>query len=368
MARYRIELATPADDADLRQILAATPMPGRIAVSFRREPSYFAAAEVDGHFRQVVAGRDLDSGRLVGFGSRSIRRVYVNGLPAEVGYLSALRLLADYRNLGLLARGYTHFRKLHADGRAAIYLTTIAEGNEQALGLLTSRRAGLPAYHFAGRYHTLAVWPQKRLPPPLEVRPARPEDVRTIVEFLREHGPARQFFPCYEPADFFNTHGLLRGLRPQDLMLAWWQGRLVGTLGVWDQSDFRQTVVQGYDGPLRWMRPLVNCWAALRGRPRLPAAGQALPNRFAALPVVTNTDASGALNAAQVLCSLLHAAPRGPGYLLFGLHEGDPLLWLVRRYAVAEYVTRLYIACWEDGETSRLALDGRVPYLELGSL
>src|SRR4051794_39038334 len=127
MPRYRVELATPEDDADLRHILAATPMPGHIAVSFQREPSYFAAAEVDGHFRQVVAGRDLDTGRLIGFGSRSIRRAFVNGQPADVGYLSALRLLPEHRNLGLLARGYAFFRKLHADGRAPIYFTTIVE-------------------------------------------------------------------------------------------------------------------------------------------------------------------------------------------------------------------------------------------------
>jgi len=60
MSRYRFELAGPADDADLRHILAQTPLPGPIAVAFHREPSYFAGARVDGRFRQVVAARDLD--------------------------------------------------------------------------------------------------------------------------------------------------------------------------------------------------------------------------------------------------------------------------------------------------------------------
>src|SRR4051794_16637823 len=100
MSRFRFELATPADDADLRHILAATPMPGRIRVGFQREPSWFAAAVVDGHFRQVVACRDSQTGRLIGFGCRSVRRLYVNGAPAEVGYLSGLRVLPEFRNLG----------------------------------------------------------------------------------------------------------------------------------------------------------------------------------------------------------------------------------------------------------------------------
>src|SRR5947209_9826887 len=86
MNQYRFELATPADDADLRHVLAATPMAGRIEVAFRREPSWFAAAVVDGHFRQVVACRDRETGRVIGFGCRSVREVYVNGVRRAVGY------------------------------------------------------------------------------------------------------------------------------------------------------------------------------------------------------------------------------------------------------------------------------------------
>jgi hypothetical protein len=360
MSRYRIELATEDDDADLRRVLAETPMPGRVTVSFRREPSYFAAAEVDGHFRQVVAGRDLDTGRLIGFGSRSVRRVYVNGRPTDVGYLSALRLLAEHRNLGLVARGYAHFRKLHADGQAQLYLTTIAEGNDRALDLLTSGRAGLPAYHPAGRYCTLAI-PRVRSPRgQADIRPATPDDLPAILDFLQTHGPTRQFFPCYMAADFFGTHGALRGLRPADLLLAWQSGRLVGTLGSWDQSGYRQAVVHGYRGLLRWTRPLVNGWQWLHGRPALPRAGGALRHRIAALPVVAD-------HVPDVLTALLAAATGGE-YLLLGLHERDPLLPAARRYSTAEYVTRLFVVCWSDGEACRDALDGRVPYLEAGSL
>ena len=73
MIRYRIDLAGPGDDADLRHILAATPMPGEISVSFRREPSYFAGPRVDGRFRQIVAcSATSPTGRLVGFGCRSL--------------------------------------------------------------------------------------------------------------------------------------------------------------------------------------------------------------------------------------------------------------------------------------------------------
>jgi hypothetical protein len=134
------------------------------------------AAVVDGFSRQVVACRDQNTGRIFGFGCRSLRELYVNGQPTVVGYLSSLRVLPEYRNRGLVARGYAFFRRLHADGRTPFYLTTIAEGNETALQILTSGRAGLPMYHAAGRYHTIAIALPRRGP---IIEPASATNIRS---------------------------------------------------------------------------------------------------------------------------------------------------------------------------------------------
>src|SRR5262245_13232067 len=98
MSRYTIELAVPEDDAALRSVMAQTPMEGRISVAFGREPSFFAAAAVEGRFHQVVLGRDRVSQSVIGFGVRSIGERYVNGSPEPVGYLSGLRILPMHRN------------------------------------------------------------------------------------------------------------------------------------------------------------------------------------------------------------------------------------------------------------------------------
>src|SRR5438874_393944 len=81
VVRYEFQLASRADDAQLRAILAATPMPGRVSVSFRREPSFFDAAAVEGDFHQVVVCRDRREDRIVGFGCRGVRDRFVNGRP-----------------------------------------------------------------------------------------------------------------------------------------------------------------------------------------------------------------------------------------------------------------------------------------------
>ena len=68
MGQYQFELAHPADDRELRRILAATPMPGKVSVTFRREPSFYDAAAIDGSFRQVIVCRHNESQQIIGFG------------------------------------------------------------------------------------------------------------------------------------------------------------------------------------------------------------------------------------------------------------------------------------------------------------
>jgi hypothetical protein len=375
VSRYRFELASAADDADLRRVLAETPMPGPITVTFQREPSYFDAAVVEGDFRQVLACRDGNNGPIVGFGARAIDERYVNGRPEPVGYLSGLRLLEAHRNLGLVARGYAYLRRLHEDGRTRLYVTTIAAGNEQAIRLLTSGRAGLPAYHFAGRYHTMALpigrgrryvgaQDSPRGANDVQVRPARPDDLPDVLAFLQAVGPGRQLFPRYQAGDFFNPSGALRDLAAYDLLLAFRAGKLVGTLGAWDQAGFKQTIVAGYGSYLRWLRGLYNCWAGLRGRPRLPQPGQALRYLTAALPVVAGDDAV----VFKALVDALLCRTPAAEYLLIGLAEGDPLLAVLRSYRGVCYTTNVYLVCWQDGDELRASFDGRPLYLELGSL
>jgi hypothetical protein len=372
MSRYRLELATAADDADLRHVLAATPMEGRIQVAFHREPSYFNAASVDGTFRQTIACRETESGRIIGFGSRSVMDRYVNGVPRPIGYLSALRVLEEHRNRGLVARGYAYFRRLHtADKRTPLYLTTIAEGNEAALAVLTSARAGLPAYHDVGLFCTVAIpiqrrYRARRLDFGGTIRSAVASDAPLMLEFLSQHGPARQFFPYYTAADVFSEQGILKSLPLENVLLAFVRDRLTGILGGWDQLAFRQSVVQGYAGALRYARPLYNAWAWARGLPGLPAVGKPFRYLMGALPVVA--EQSTVVFRALLDALLCRAAGMPYEYLLVGLHESDPLLGELQSYGGTGYRTRLFLVCWEDGEPLRRSLDGRPPYLELGCL
>src|ERR1700737_4003000 len=89
--RFEFSLASEAEDEALRALLRHISMPGNINLSFQREPSFLLAEQAGSIASQVMVCKDRTKDQIVGMGSRSIRNVYIDGKPAQVGYLSMLR-------------------------------------------------------------------------------------------------------------------------------------------------------------------------------------------------------------------------------------------------------------------------------------
>jgi hypothetical protein len=121
----------------------------------------------------------------------------------------------------------------------------------------------------------------------------------------------------------------------------------------------KQVVVRGYSRRLERWRPWINVWAALAGRPRLPAAGEAVSNAYVSHLACDVRRGE----VAEWLIRLLHgpAHTRGIDYLTVGLDARDPRLAHLRKaFGAREYVTRIYAVHWEDGAELAGALDGRL--------
>ncbi len=373
-ARYGFRLANQADEAALRQLLRETPMDGPVRVTLRREPDYFAASVVDGPCRQTLVVTDLHSQCVVGMGCRSIRPRYVDGQAAPVGYLSGLRILPEHRSGTVLVRGYQALRRLHEDGATDYYLTTIADGNRRAVAALTGSRARMPTYFPVGTYHTFVIPLRPRLTSwqssDLEIRPLSRNEVPQLIDFIAEMGKSKCFLPCYTQEDFCGPQATFPDLATEDILAAWRGSQLVATLGLWDQSRFRQTVVEGYRGPVRWSRGAFNVLACCWGWPRFPACGQPTHSLVAALPLAREGQASA-------FHALLKAAgdyvrQRQPGLrsrsLLVGSFERDPLLLVCQGASLFRYDTQVFLVYWDESSVrpERFAL--RDLYLELGCL
>lgn len=348
-------------------------MPGVIRLAYARDPDWFKGQDALGHFHQTVVGLD-ERGAVAGAGVRAIRTAYVDGKPCEIGCLSGLRSLAGVRRGLGLAQGYRFLRRLHqTDLRTPVYLTTILESNTPAQALLTSGRAGLPRYHDLGRVNTY-LWTQPSGaraddPPNVAFRILHGRPDAGLVDFLKREGSKRLFFPCVDgPAGTCSPWGDFSAV---DFCVAERAGEIVGLVGQWDQRASRQIRVVGYAPALSRLRPAVNAFARMIPKaslPRLPRPGEPLAACFATLVCVKEDDP-------RVFASIMrrlgdHARARGFSAFIVSLHERASLNAALSRWDHRFACrSRLYCACWEDGEAFYQALDPeQVPYVDGGML
>jgi hypothetical protein len=374
MPPFTFGLAIPADDAALRRLLRENPIPGTITLTFEREPSYFGAAVVEGPFQQTIVARDGATGMIVGMGSRAVRPLTVNGQVMPVGYMSQLRIDGRYgwgAAVGRVVRqGFAFYRQLHADGRTPFYLLSLVADNHAAERLL---RAGLPHGPYFRPYatlHTYAIATRRKRPPlplPGNLHLVTGADcwLPAIVACLQRCALRQQFAPWWAEETLFHA-AHTPGLRPEDFVLAVQGDEVVGCLACWDQSQFKQTVVRGYQGLLGQARPLWNVITPLTGWPTLPPPNTALKHGYVSHLAVANDHP-------MVFAALLRhahsvAVERRYQFLMLGLAAADTKNRLMRAYQTLCYPSQITIAAWDEDLEAVAGLDDRPLGVEIALL
>jgi hypothetical protein len=369
MSQYLTEIAGGQNDKELRDILKSIPMSGHISLCFEKEPSFLRALQIEGEHNQVGVVRERSKNMIVGFAARSIRCAYLNGKAENLGYISNLRIIDGYRNSRVLAEGYRFYRQMHKDGLARIYVSTIMSDNKMAIGLLTSKRAGLPDYQDVGEYQTsIIARGRKKAKQQKQYRivSGHREMLKDIVSFLREEGSKKQFYPFYSEEEFLGDNDRLMGLNVENVYIALKDEKIVGVIAKWDQNGFKQTRVAGYSGMFGAIRPFYNMYAKIMGYPLLPKPGQNL-NFFYVSCIVVKDNEPGIFSE---LLGRLYDDFVGTNHPFFvvGLHSKDMLLHSLKAYRRFTIKSRLYVVHFQDGEESFRGLDERVPYLEAATL
>jgi len=360
--------ASAADNSQICAQMRRTAMPGRISLVISHDPSFFESMEVEGYGLRVIVGeRD---GQVVGVGLMAKRQMYVNGLPTEIGHVSTLRIDPSIRNTTALARGFRLFKQWHEeDSGPPFYLCTILQENALARRILTSGRAGLPASRDVGTLYTAAIplikRPPSRSPAGLSVVRGNAVKSEAIIKFLNRVGQDRQFFPVYTVEDLLRKDGVLRGLRQDDFHVAVIGDRIVGVTACWNQLPFRRIVVNGYSGGMRWLKPAMSPLTRLLKLAPLPNPGDAIQSTIAACIAIEGNEPK---IFKALLTAILHAEYNtGKTFLMVGLMEADPLLSVARHYTHLPTRSCIQALGW-DGLGKLADLDGRPPYMELGSL
>jgi len=370
MPSLKFELARPEDDPGLRRLLRENPMPGSISLSFEREPNYFNASLIEGRFHQTLVAHEMESGKVIGVGNRSVRPMFVNGVVQDIGYMSQLRIHPRYgKGLYLargLAQGFKLYRELHEDGRAPFYLMSIIEDNLPARKLLTSSLPDYPCAQEYARMFTYAIYRTRRkralsLPHPLRLVRGDKKYGTEIVDCINRNNACKQF------ASFWTCDSLFASnLTPADFFLALERDRVVGCLACWDQTAFKQTVVRGYSGALARWRRILNAFAPFGLSPYLPEPNTPLRHSYASHLAIDGDNP-------QIFAALLRAVynenlARGYNHFMIGLAESNPLRKVVRSYRPLTYISQIYLVTWDSGNVFMTNLDQRIPGMEIAVL
>jgi len=356
------------DDGQICVLMRSISMPGSISLTVDCEPSFFKAIEVEGNTRRVIVGES--NRQIVGVCLMAKRRMFLNGTPTDVGYMSSLRIQPLIRSKTHIIQGVQIFRQWHKESFGVpFYLFAVLQDNLAARNVLTSGLFGLPVSKEVGTLYAAAIPLIKRCSPclPDGIRVVRGGAVGAvkIAEFLNRAGSEKQFYPVYTADDILADNQILQGLHLDDFYIAISGDRIVGVIACWNQLSFRRTLVTGYSGYMRWLKQLIAPLVKALHMAPIPNPGEAFKNVFAACIAIAGNDQ----RIFKVLLDtiLQDEYNTGKTFLMFGLMEGDPLLPVLRKYLHVPIRTCIYAWAW-DGLDAVNQLDGRLPYLELGGL
>ena len=364
--RFRAELAChQRDDAALRSLLRSGVMRGQIDVTLEREPSFHHALAIEGDRRHTVVVRDTATAGIVCMGTRSVRRVWFNGQPHRVGYLGALRTAPGARGIKRLASGYRMLETTRRHDELPFDLTSIAADNIAARRLLERGLPMLPRYRALCDYETLLIpVGRRRARSDPRVEAGRQELYGDIADCLARNLRRYQLAPVWTEGDL-RCRERSRDLSPGDFVVIREQGRVVACGAFWDQRRFKQAVVRGYAPMLGRMRPLLNLWLGLRGRPQLPTIGSRVPIAYISHFAAERDRSDLGVAIVRALCG--RAAGRDIRLLTVGFAAGHPLLDALRQeFPVRTYTSRICRVQWQDAPEAEL--DARIPHLEVATL
>ncbi len=342
---------TEADDSELRAVIRRIPMEGSISLTFGREPSFLAAAKTGSLKSETIVGRKAPSSSIIGFGERSLRKVYMNGEEKTIWYLHTLRILPKERNARALLRGYQYFHSLPNESSAPYFLTTILDDNITAKKILESGRAGMPSYTRVGTLQTYLIPLRTRK----KIRTTSPEigrashlSISSAYSCLDSYNKGYSLAPRYDIPDLLGVSGILPAFNPENLYTFSFEGKVAGTLGVWDQQSFKQSIVASYSPRMKILRSVYNAQSYFSGSPYLPKTGNQIRMIYACLLSVMGNDTA---IFGELLDQVINDwSGIGHDWLVVGLLSGSPLERVVHKKSARQISSGVYLVHWKEDE------------------
>jgi hypothetical protein len=346
--KFSISLAKPEDAAQLLKIYECGDFKGNISVLYTRRPDPFKSLMFEGEKVVIPTVTDIENNVIVGMGVCIIRKAYINGEVKNVGYLTGLKGLPEYRKrVPSISEVYKYLHELTKND-VDMYYTTILKENESVQKMLEKKRKNMPEYRSMGEYTVYGFKTGTSVK-----EKGYTLEVGTIGKLERQYNEFPGNF------NFSPANVNLPGLVDENVyILRNNKGEEVASCAVWNQQSYKQYVITEYKGIYRYLKRLP---LKLMGFPNLPQENTPVNYGSMALLTVKGNDP---LLAEHFIRKVAEKA-NSYDFLMLGLFENHPFRGSMNRLKCIKYQSRLYTVHWED---NCLVPDNRPVTLEVGLL
>jgi GNAT superfamily N-acetyltransferase len=356
----------PEHNEEMLEILRDSPMESDgLTLCLDRSPDIFAVPRL--FFDTFNAYGFFMDDRLAGFAMICRKKLYVNGIPREIGYLANLYVRPEARKKGWLYKASEPLFKQVMEEIGFGYATTV-KGNRNTEPMVGRRIRKFPFIPHSKtiidlEIKNILITFKKKQDKKYSVRRATENDIPEISRLLDSEYKSRLFGPISTPGDIERLLSKRPGFTISDYYLAELQGRVVGVCSAWDNSNIRNIRVLAYRGVFRLVKATHSLAAPLLGFPALPKPGAAFReiqmNDFAV------EDRNPDILRALILRIYADYRKKGYNMLQIASYQGDPLLSATRGFITQPLFSRIIIGAADPDLVTREEIDCTRPFIDI---
>jgi hypothetical protein len=332
---------------------------GRISLLYSRRPSVLDSLNREGSPVEVYLAEEDD---LAGVGACAVNEMKIQGEIRRTAYLFSFRMNKNTPSaLRHFREGYAfHFSRMKELGIGDCF-TTILEDNKPAIQLLEKKRRAMPHYDYQGDIITLTLKTggMGKLPKGWTLGIPKEEDLDEMLQFYDEQMDRYSYAPQLKKEELLKGHScphysnfrLMRDSR----------GSILAMGAIWDQRNYKQYTVMGYQGLVKYIRPLTPMIFPFFGYPGLPRKGSVLKMFSLAFCLCKDSHSTIFME----FLGEIRRQTRGFDCLTIGLHEKDPLLAPIKKLPHIQYKSRFYRVFEQYQDQAPL---DKIPFIEIGRL
>ena len=339
--------ATERDGQEMLEIIESRPTQGLFEVLYTRRPNPVTSYLLENCNTDVYVIKD-GNGRIVLQGACAPHPVYIGGERKILGYINGIRKRIDFKEK-------IDWLRMMRDADTRVdydyHYCSILLANKHAQKVFEKRRADMPNLAYICDYTTFILKPRKSRDDngsynfgkfgKLDFRKAEKEDERPVVDFLIREGKSYDLFPCFERFEEFY------GLSVDDVYILRQNGEIVCACALWEQSGFKQYIVQKYNGILNFARKCSKK-PTLLGRP-FPPIGKTLEFPYLTLFLAKNDDTE---YYKIMLANIENIISEKYDMFLIGLTKNNVKFPLFDKRKKLSFVSKLYLISEETPHLS----------------